>query len=204
MRLILTGIVLFILSANICAQPGFNAGVIAGLNTAQINGDGHAGYDKFGFVAGLQTSIFISPKSELGLEFLYSQRGSQSKVIKGTAIPVERINLDYIEIPLVFKYNDWYFEELDYYKVRVEGGLSYGNLFRVKTSNTSAAFNDGDGFNKHDLSFLFGFAYQFNKHLAINFRYTRSITRLYTLELPGANYPYLIGYFLSFRTEYLF
>jgi hypothetical protein len=185
-------------------QSGFNAGIIAGLNTAQINGDGHAGYDKFGIVAGVQTGIFISSKSELVIEFLYSQRGSQSKVIKGTGIPVERIHLDYIEIPFIYQYNDWYIEDLDYYKVNVEGGLSYGNLFQVKTSNTSPSFNDGDGFNRHDLSFILGFTYQFNKHIAANFRYTRSINRLYNLELPGASYPYLLGYFLSFRTEYLF
>lgn len=195
---------LFLLPYFGLSQSGFNAGIIAGLNTAQINGDGHAGYDKFGFVTGLQTGIFIGKKSELALEFLYSQRGSQSKVIKGTAIPVERIHLDYIEIPLIYQYNDWYVEDLDYYKVWVEGGLSYGNLFQVKTSNTSPAFNDGEGFNRHDLSFLFGFGYQFNRHFGMNFRYTRSVTRLYTLELPGASYPYLLGYFLSFRTEYLF
>lgn len=195
---------MLVFSISLFSQPGFNASIIGGLTTSQINGDGHAGYDKFGFVAGIQTGFFISKKSELALEFLYSQRGSQSKVLKGTGIPVERIHLDYIEIPIIYQYNDWYIDDLDYFKVRAEGGLSYGNLFQVNTSNTSPSYNDGEGFNQHDLSFLFGFAYQFNKHLAVNFRYTRSLTRLYTLELPGASFPYLISYFLSFRTEYTF
>ena len=189
----------------IFSQPGFKGGLTLGLNTAQINGDGLAGYDKFGITAGFQTSFTLKERSRLALEFLYSQRGSQSSVIAGVPNVVKRIHLDYIEIPLIYQYNDWFIEEDKYYKVKAEAGLSFGYLVNVTTSNVSPNIDDGLGFNKRDLSFLIGGGYQFNSRWALNIRYTRSLVRLFTLDLPGEpNYPYLLGYFLSFRSEFFF
>jgi len=96
-------------------------------------------------------------------------------------------------------------EEDKYYRVKAEAGLSFGYLVNVNTSNVSPNIDDGEGFNKRDLSFLIGGGYQFNRRWALNIRYTRSLVRLFTLELPGEpNYPYLLGYFLSFRSEFFF
>ena len=189
---------------DLSGQPGFKGGLVLGLNASQIDGDFHAGYDKLGLSGGLQTSITLKERSRLALEFLYSGRGSQSAIISGVAQPVQRIHLDYIEIPLIYQYNDWLIDEL-YYKVRAELGVSYGFLTRVNIKNSSPLYNNGDNFNKQDLSILFGAGYMFNKNWGVNIRYTRSLTRLYRFEVPNEPiYRNLIGYFLSFRAEYYF
>lgn len=197
-------IIFLMLSAGAKAQF-FKGGVIAGLNASQIAGDYLAGYDKLGLMGGAQASFPLKPDMRLAIEFLYSQRGSQTDIIPGQATNFARIHLAYLELPIIYQYEDWYIEEEDYYRMRFEGGFSYGRLFRVRTSEDPAFENIIDGFVPNDFSFLVGGAYSVGPHLAFNIRYTRSLNRLYSTG--GSNQDqinFLLGYFLSFRTEYFF
>ena len=127
--------ILFVLSVQTAQSQGFDAALILGATAAQIDGDGLVGYHKVGLTGGIRASYPLEAKSDLGLELLFSQRGSRSPLSESGAL-VNSTTLNYLEIPVFYNYKDWYQEEEGYYKVRAEGGLSYGYLFSVVSNNT--------------------------------------------------------------------
>lgn len=190
-------IFLIVLSIGAIQAQKFSGTAVLGLNAAQIDGDGIYGYDKFGITGGLRLGYQVANKTNILLELLYSQRGSAPDIsFSGDR---NTIDLKYIEIPLLVEYNDWYIEDEDYYKVGIEGGLSYGNLFSVTSSN-EIAINELGGYKKHDLSYTVGLRYSINKRWAGVFRYSKSIIRIYKNEdsqLDG-----LLSHWLSFRLQF--
>lgn len=182
-------------------SPGFSAGGILGFTASQIDGDDLAGYNKLGLTVGIRTSYPFRKKSEWTLELLYSQRGSRSSLSLGSTGRTQQLHLQYIEIPVLYSYGDWWQEEDGYFKVRAEAGLSYGNLFSI--SSTNSFFNDQtELFRKNDLSYLMGIAYRFNSHWGMSFRFQRSFIRIF--NSPNLQIRGLQVYFLSFRSEYHF
>ena len=84
----------------------FKAGIVAGPTFSQIQGDEVAGFHKFGFQAGVISDVYINDLFSWGIEILYSQRGSRPSF--GVIDPSSdfRIKMDYVEIPVLIKYND--------------------------------------------------------------------------------------------------
>ncbi len=178
---------------------GFDAALLLGLNAAQVNGDGLVGYHKVGLEGGLRVSYPLRTKTDLGLELLFSQRGSRSAY----NIPGDLVNyttLNYLAVPFFINYKDWYIEEEDYYKVRAEGGFSYGYLFDV-TSNNVVLEDEIGNFKRNDLSIHVGVSYAVNKKWNFSARWTRGL--LYLLKSPNLpNVEAAISYYLNFRVEY--
>ncbi len=182
-----------ILTAGTVEAQRFNAGLVFGLNAAQLNGDFSAGFNRFGIHGGLRATTYFTDKFEMALEMLYSQRGSRYGFIS-------RIRTNYVEIPVMACYKDWYHEQDDYYKMDFSAGLTYGYLISTKLEAT--AYQEVF-LNKHDVGFLAGATFNFNKHWGIGVRYTRSITYLFNPEKQPLNENALLGYFLSFRVRYM-
>lgn len=198
---IITGFMLFsFLPGNVAAQK-FGGALILGMNASQIDGDQLAGYDKPGLTGGLQISYALKKPWHTAIELLYSQRGSQTDFLVNNGGPRRQIDLKYIEIPLMAKYEDWYIQDGNYYKVNAEAGLSYGYLFNAYTAEDNEK-EPIDDFLKHDISFLFGGNYYFNKRLGVGFRYTRALTKLKKFEDTGQLS--LLSYFLTFRGSFRF
>jgi hypothetical protein len=174
----------------------FKAGIVAGANASQVNGDFLAGYDKLGIHLGLKVISPVSQKVDWSLELLWSQRGSRADLFIQDP---RKIHLDYVEIPLIFSYKDWL--KNDMYKLRFEGGLSAGRLINNKVS--IAGFENAvDQFNKTDFSFLVGSTFYSNPHLGFSLRFTNSINLLLNnKDTPG--FSKLRGYFLTFRVVYI-
>jgi len=141
----------------------FSGTAIVGANVSQIDGDNLFGWDKIGINSGFRLGYGVGEKTNVAIEFLYSQRGSAPSISSGSDFG--SIDLKYIEIPVLVEYNDWYIEDEDYYKVAVEGGLSYGNLFSVSSSNNFVPANI-EGYKTHDLSYTLGARYSFTKRIA--------------------------------------
>jgi len=191
---------IFSAADNAVAQQRFKAGLILGLNASQIMGDDIAGYNKLGVHGGLRATAVLKDKQDLSIELLYSQKGSYSKnSISGDFI---KIKLDYVEVPVLFSYKDWYKEEAGYYKVQVIGGLSYGRL--IRSSAEGSKYDDlVDDFNSSDIGLTIGLEYFTSKHFGFGFRWSRSLNLLYNNKnTPGRNSLY--SYFLSFRGMYIF
>lgn len=176
----------------------FGANMTIGANAAQINGDDHAGYNKVGATGGIRTDYYFKPNMTLGVELLYSQRGSRASIASGVASESQKITLNYIEIPVIFSIHDWYIEDPGFYKVKADLGLSYGNMINISSSN-SFFDNVIDEFGTNDVSFLLGATFKFTQNIGFTARYTRSLTNLYNSEFLVRP---LLGYFLTFRFEY--
>lgn len=90
-------------------QPRFQAGIIAGGNFSQVDGDLDAGVHKVGLNAGFSSYTMLAPDLYLNLELLYSQKGSrfgreEYNYYAGPYLTVYQMRLNYIEIPLLLHY----------------------------------------------------------------------------------------------------
>ena len=189
------------------AQGRFRAGIVAGLNASQINGDDSAGYNKLGFRAGLRAVTILGDRSEINFDILFSQRGSSNELNpNGTSIRFV-INTNYVEVPVVFVYKDW--EEADYYRIHVSGGLSYARLIGSRVEEFPPIFDEQDNFNLNNLGVKLGASYFASRNLGFSVAWTRSLLALYDSSkfanngMPNFNKD-LVDYFLSFEAVYLF
>ncbi len=127
-RIVLGVACLFFAMQNIEAQR-FIGSVAAGVNFAQIEGDGVHGFYKVGFNGGLGLTLPVNQKQtwQVSLELLYSQKGSLKKCIPGSfdttryapsmyldvdrTVPWDstikcKMALDYVQIPLMVRYEE--------------------------------------------------------------------------------------------------
>lgn len=185
-------------------QRRFGAGLLFGLNASQMLGDDSGGYNKPGLQGGLRGIAMLTDRTDLYIELLYSQRGSYQK--EGSPVCFDgslKIKLQYVEVPVVVTYKDWYIEDGDYYKVALNLGFSYGRL--LSASAKGSCHDDlTDKFNNNDFSFTVGAELFTSPSFSLGLRWSKSINLLYDKDKhdPGRNS--LRGFFLSFRGVYAF
>ncbi len=192
----------FLFSNQIEAQQRFKAGIIAGLNASQINGDASAGYNKVGLVGGLRGVSILSNKMELSIELLFSQQGSRTELTTQTIANQYAIHLNYAAVPIIFNYLDW--EQEDYHRIHFHGGLAYSRLLSVNVTDPDYDLVANE-FNDNDISILGGITYYLNRKIGLTARYTRSLTLLFNNnKVTSINANSLVGYFLTFHGVYMF
>jgi len=92
----------------------FKAGIVTGLNLAQIDGDALAGYDKLGLNIGVMADIYVADSWSVSIEILFAQKGASTGIFTNSlnndpntfGNPPYRWRWDYIELPLLIHYND--------------------------------------------------------------------------------------------------
>lgn len=183
-------------------QAGFTGTVVGGLNTSQIDGDALAGYSKLGWTAGLKIGYSIMQKSDLSLELLLNQKGSNSGFGFGSSNE-KYTNLNYVDFPIVINYKDWYKKDEDYYKTSLHAGLSTGYLISVNSTNSE--YEDiVDNYNRLEFSYLIGASIYFTKHVGFTVRYTRAMNSMLPKDPVSGNRIRAISYFWTLRSEYKF
>jgi Outer membrane protein beta-barrel domain len=194
----------------------FGTGVFAGLNLSQVDGDDMQGYDKPGINFGLRGITYILPTFEFHTELSYSQRGSQSKGYNRDLFKGRKMILDYGAITGLLSVNDWLDPIKEFYRVQIQGGVSYGRLIRSETLDVVQndariiPFNEiAPYFNNSDLSMVLGANIKFTEHMGITFRYNRSMSLLFDSEAAKQHFMTrsplsMKGYFLSIDTFYHF
>ncbi len=190
--------VITIFSQSLFSQK-FGGNLILGFNASQIDGDQLAGYSKIGFCAGIGTNYELKEPWQINVDFLFSQRGSQSKLFPDEYEPIRKLTLNYIELPVYVSYKDWKIKDEGYYKAEGFAGMSFGRMISTKNSLGEKDINE-DHFLKNDLSYLIGAKFNFNKNWGVSFRYTRGFTKLYKSPIDGRKS--LISYFLNFSVIY--
>ena len=188
----------------------FKAGLLAGLTASQIDGDQSAGYNKIGLQAGIRAIALLTQRSNATVEILFSQRGAQNELIPSGGNQFS-LTLNYIEVPVMWHYNDWYSgddedEKNGYYKVSFDAGLSFARLIGYKVDDDlTNVRNVAAVLNKNDLSFAVGASFFTNRHLGFAVRYNRSIGFMYNPEkspsLPSTRA--WLGHCLYFQTIYV-
>jgi hypothetical protein len=119
---------LLFFSKSACSQ-GFEAALILGANFSQIDGDQLGGYNKLGVNTGFAISRQIDQSWKWSFEILYAMKGSKKRIVDPqVSTPSLRIDLHYIEIPLLVRYG---LRNLEFY-----GGPTIGiNVFNRREDN---------------------------------------------------------------------
>lgn len=198
----------------------FKAGVTAGLNMTQIDGDEQFGYNRRGMNFGLQGSVILRKDMDISTELLYTERGTEPDSEEKTKNKrTAYVSLRYAEVPILFNY---FYNRSDFghYKWNIYLGFSYGRLLRSQTSILKGYLTDSVqqalvntiGYKTSDLSFILGIRRYVTPRLGISLRHTFSLNYLYKNPAPivptrGAttkNYVSFRSFFLSANLSYNF
>lgn len=203
-RLLACSLLILGLSLTSHAQGIFGATLLAGFNAAQIDGDDEVGFNKVGLNLGIRGDIYVTDKIQAGMELTWSQRGSRSPIFTGQDFvgPQLKIDVDYIQVPVIVKFNDWYIEEGDYYRVNVLAGFSYGRLISSKAVDSKFDGMTNELFKKNDIGLHLGASYLFNEKWGITIRWNRGLTRVFDHRDSPLISRSLVSRYLTFRLEY--
>jgi hypothetical protein len=95
---------LFLTAQALSAQK-FHAGLLAGGNVSQVDGDNWQGYNKIGFQAGAFTNLSVSPHSSFQLEVEFKQMGSRkNENLQTNDLTSYLLRLNYMEVPVLYQY----------------------------------------------------------------------------------------------------
>lgn len=169
----------------------FWAGVTAGANASQINGDHLSGYNKFGYFAGLRLATRFK-KQDLIIEMQYVRKGSRDP---DQFVPSNQstrfLSLEYIEVPILYHRKI----HTNSGVLGIEGGVSFSRLFNIDINenrnsvNYRSFYDIEKEFRNVELSFLIGGGVDITKHLRVVGRFSIGLTRLYENENPIPNRP---------------
>ena len=193
----------------------FIGSIIAGCNASQVEGDDVRGYKKFGAVGGASVMVALDKKMQwfLTVELLYTQKGSRSAGTRafdttnyapGMFLDVNRnvdfhpsakykcrLDLDYVEVPVIFHYEDWHTG------CAIGLGVAWGRLVRAQewyngfkrnTSIYSGTYRTSDWSILADLKFMI------YKGLKLEFRFQYSLRPIRNFVIEYSN--------LAQNTEY--
>ena len=145
-------------------------GAKAGMNVSTISDDG---YDdtksKVGYYAGVFLNMPVSESISIQPEVLYNNLGSETKgTVLGNAYS-QKLNLNYISVPVMFQYK----ATPQFY---LEAGPEFGFLVGADSKTTwnstsSTAELNKDDFNNFNLGVGLGLGFDITKNVGLNARY---------------------------------
>lgn len=177
-------IILFILFG--CIQinaQGIRASIPIGFNGSQIDGDGIAGYHKFGIHGGVGASLFLASRDdfEFGFELIYQSTGSKSSNIEqNQAFFYREILFKQLSLPLFINYIH---SEGGYLGIGVSVNRTLDTKwkdinFDVTTGNVISIWEGpvlDTQFSETDLTGLVQIGYAFNDNFRTSLRFNYSI-----------------------------
>ncbi len=189
MKKLLLFLILLVAASTLFAQR-FDAGLIAGFNGSQVEGDAFKGYNKAGILAGIFVQTDIAPAVVAGMEIKYSQKGSRKKYDpKHPEIEKYVMRLGYIDIPLFmgFRTNQ---------RSMIIGGISPGVLIHSKEIGAYGEFppQDQHPFKDFDLQPFVGFQFDFLERASVDLRMALSVVPIRN-KPAGTNYYWLNNQF---------
>lgn len=185
----ITSVAMLCISLFLCAAVGaqsFRGGLKGGITASEVSGDRSGGPNKLGWFASVFTDYPVSDFSFWHLELMYIQKGSRE--FSDPEDPSEgiyrdyRFNLQYVEIPVLFKihfpvarrlpYTNWLGGEAGFSLSRVIGHYET-NDFGVDITSDMAA---GRPFRSAELNLILGFQVPLGNMLAVSFRLNQGLT----------------------------
>lgn len=149
-------------------QPFIRAAIIGGLNVSQVDGDGIAGYRKFGANGGAAAYINLSKGFYTSFEILYSMRGAKSSnnesIRDGRTL---KLDLDYIEVPFMVHYND---------RDKAIFGLGFSWNTLVRNNISPEILAEDVNMKRASFDIVGGVTFLIKKRYGINLRYSYSIS----------------------------
>ena len=143
----------------------FNAGVLSGLSTSQVSGDNLGGFNKAGIILGGFVNRKINTSLQIQIEMMYIQKGSSNPKPENL---IGEINLEYIEIPILFSFNSSEDINLDL-------GLHISALIKSYYEDLYGIMENQIEFENFELGALIGISYQLNQNFSLCTRLSNSI-----------------------------
>ncbi len=163
----------------------FNAGLSLGASFSQIDGDNHTGFNKAGIRAGVRGSMYLNPRLDLVVGFLFNQKGSALSIFNEDRGNV--IHLDYMEVPLMLSFRT---SKKDKNKTTLQAGFTYGRLINysvkelIRDPRTDIFFSDlAKRFNSNEFSAIVGMDHFITQNIGIGFTYSFQINETYSNPL---------------------
>lgn len=157
--------------SNSTAQKSrFSAGLIAGLNFSELEGNGITDY--FGLNAGIIGTAKLSKHSQLGMEILFSQNGEYILPAYYPPLQYGQVWLNHLEIPLHIDVLIGVFEKENFYDWHLNLGLAYTRLlgYQVTTIGKNNVSDEIIYHNKEAVLLQAGTTYFFTKNIGLNLK----------------------------------
>lgn len=177
-------IIVVVWSTQSKAQFDFQIGGTQGVTTSQISGDAHAGFHKYGITGGLLIRGVVNKVFATQLEIIYKEKGSRyypppeadtsSNPFWTPPTYGYFLQLNYLELPLLFQYN-----YPDIKGLTFETGVGLGFLLKSVEYVTEPGYNReqyGPPFKYKEVSYNVGVAYTLSSGFGFAARFSRSIT----------------------------
>ncbi len=175
-------VVLLLMSLYSSAQK-FDAGIIAGISTSQVDGDHLSGFNKAGVEVGAWVNRSLGNKIGIQFAIEFVQKGSRLPLNKDGVFYLMRLN--YVEAPLLVNYSlgkKW----------NLEAGVAFATLVSTYEEDQLGEILNAPPFHRYDYLVAAGGNYHISGHLGVNVRYTYSVT---TIRPKNENYNYF--YFIG-------
>jgi len=177
-----------------------------GMVTSQVDGDGFGGFRKVGLTVGPSVFVQLNENWVMNVDLLYTQKGSrdgkQAGSDLGTYIARYKLNINSVDLPLVFNYvhNATYL---------FGAGLSYSAFISSKESaeelySKKTYSSEIYKFNRHSVEAVFQVAAMANKNLMLGIRYQYGLSPIRNFQyIPFGTGNQFNNYF-AFSASYVF
>lgn len=183
----------FVLKSQTTTNDVFTLKPSLGFNGCQIHGDNYSGYDKFGAFGGLSVNAKLSKKTSIELGFFFSQKGARhnQNPEKGD-FTFYRVNLNYIDLPLIFKYN----VNATYF---LTGGPSIAYLINYQEDNEAGNWDGVYPFEKFEYGINVGLGRKIKDNFFVEVRSSNSFVaiRKYGILATQVFYPNPVARFFN-------
>lgn len=168
----------FIFVSGIGFSQRFNAGILAGANGSQLDGDNNDGYHKFGYQAGAFVNLSVSPSSSFQLEMEYIQKGSRINADSLTNVGNTFLfRFHYLEVPLLYQFT---FAD----RFSIEAGPAMDVLLGSLEESNGQEIASTVPLRPVTLSGIFGVSGFLTDQLKVNFRFNYSLLSIRETNLP--------------------
>jgi hypothetical protein len=182
----------FLLADSVAAQH-VNLGIKVGLNVFTINNDNDVNYNsKEGLNIGLLGHIHFTKQMALQPEIVYSGQGAKYN----TGNVETKINLDYINIPVLFQYM---FDN----GFRLQAGPQLGFLVNAKSKTGSISVDIKNNLKKVDVGLAMGVGYIHTPSgFGVDARYNLGVSNINDNSIVKSyNRGFQIGVFYQFKNH---
>lgn len=181
MRILILFLVVSVVASfyNPLTAQKIRGGIALGMNISQVDGDEIYGFRKYGFHGGAVGTIPLKGNFLLTLETLYSEKGA-NQPRRTLHYRQYRLELDYVEIPLLLQYND-----KD--RITIGAGFAYGRLINVKewekgVRTETTLFGENAYYDRADYLALIDLKFRIIQRLSMNVRYQYSLDKIRVAE----------------------
>ena len=181
----------------------FEAGVVAGMNLSQIDGDDLTGFNKIGVNVGARVDAILTERWRLSLEMLFAQQGASRHKLDNPASAFDKIRLNLVEAPVMVHFQDW--------KIQASAGVSYARVINAEIIDyTGEDATESYPLQDNLFSIILGGTFFFQENLGLNIQWSRWLNNLLVSDgnepspLPGQQSGRWIGRTVTIRGIYMF